>query len=894
MARRPPTCGPSSLWRLFAVLWLLASFAFAAEVVVHNGNLALVVESSKKVVIAEPSEREADLFTDEDARLLTQGEVRSLLATMEAAFAERLAQMQAQLNAKLNVTELAATVDAMLVDTANASALRTRLQGAETLAADNSQRAFAAEERLTALEQANNTLATVVESLASTKADATDVRTDDQIRAIMTAMVNNEPANNAVRNALDAKVDAVTQYADEDARDLLNDIVNNPEGDNNALRLVLDDLATRLGAAEASLGTDCGAACAAGTYEATACNVGAGTARVCSACGTGSFSYGGSVPSCTNCESCAADDYEVHGCTASSDRVCARCTTCVPGRTYETTACTTSTNRVCSSCATCASNEYIASECTVSSERVCNACTTACAANEWMAEPCKSDSNAVCQTCTVCEAGFYEARACSATADTLCLRCTDCGEDEVLTACSASTDTVCLAPNWGLNVDLNASLVVENQIEVRFPISGFDLETSKLHSTFVRAGTIFDGTTMTVTDAGFYFLAYNIRIDHMSEEWVHCNYIFDGVNNPTVNGMSLVRGTMNYEQWTFSNAGIVKRAAGSNMTMIARAVSDTNFTVHEDSGISAYRVEPTEGLYALLLEDVAVTSANTWYKVNGWTAEKPESLTNYLFGGTLEDSAYVVKESGIFLLGATVRLDQPGNAAANSLDYHRLVIAINDQPEIASPLHIVQGMPFPDDYVVNYVGGLAWLNAGDRVQPYGFNNVAFDFRYRPQSHFTVARLETSYAFSATMTNHQHVTTTDFFEVTAWTVTPATAAFCFNKGGAFDVSTGRFTARVAGYYYVAANIRLDDVDAATQLMVVIKSSADETFTDAGLTAVRSPYGGANPQYQSLSPVGVLHLRKGDYVSIHVRVTGFTDSYIVQSESGFSVALLDGPK
>ncbi|EDQ92106.1 uncharacterized protein MONBRDRAFT_5805 [Monosiga brevicollis MX1] len=874
----------------------------AAEIVVVDGNLAIVLDdpATNRVVIGGAAEAETDLFTDDDAQLLTKAQVAALLTTLEATmesrwalrFAQMQERMQAQLDAKLNVTELAATVDAMLIDTANASALRTRLQGAETLAADNSQRAFAAEERLTALEQANNTLATVVESLASTKADATDVRTDDQIRAVMTAMVNNEPANNAVRNALDAKVDAVTQYADEDARDLLNDIVNNPEGDNNALRLVLDDLATRLGAAEASLGTDCGAACAAGTYEATACNVGAGTARVCSACGTGSFSYGGSVPSCTNCESCAADDYEVHGCTASSDRVCARCTTCVPGRTYETTACTTSTNRVCSSCATCASNEYIASECTVSSERVCNACTTACAANEWMAEPCKSDSNAVCQTCTVCEAGFYEARACSATADTLCLRCTDCGEDEVLTACSAAADTVCLAPNWGLNVDLATSLHQLNRAGSYVPLTGFSQNVSSLHSTFLRAGTTFDGTTVSTTDAGHYFLAYNIRIDDISDNWVHCNMGFNGANDPAVDGMSLVRGTTDYKQWTFSNAGIVQLVSGTGVGVFMAAVADNDFTVHEDSGMSAYRVHPTEGVYALLTSSYSITTSASWFKINGWTTDVATSRTRYLFGGSLQSSAYVVKESGVFLLSATVRLDGPGDTGATGSHYHRLSIVVNDSPTHNTPLHMIQGTPFPNDYMVNYVGGLAYLNAGDRVQPYGFNSYAFSFAYSPQSHLTVARLETSHAFSALMSSSMTVTTSDPVEINAWTVTPATVSICFNKGGAFDPASGRFTARRSGFYYVAANIRVDGVNTASQTLVTIKSSADNTYTDAGLTSVRTPYGTVNPAYQTLSPVGVVYLRKGDYVSVFVQVTGFSTSYIVQQESGFSAMLLDG--
>jgi len=79
----------------------------------------------------------------------------------------------------------------------------------------------------------------------------------------------------------------------------------------------------------------------------------------------------------SQCAACAAETYETTACTNTTTRACTACAACSPG-TFESTACTSTTNRACTTCTgSCASGTYEATACTGTTNRVCGACPVA-------------------------------------------------------------------------------------------------------------------------------------------------------------------------------------------------------------------------------------------------------------------------------------------------------------------------------------------------------------------------------------------------------------------------------------------------------------------------------------------------------------------------------------
>ena len=103
-------------------------------------------------------------------------------------------------------------------------------------------------------------------------------------------------------------------------------IVNADPADPSALRTAFDALAGRVKSIESELDASCGdAVCAPGAFVQTACDPSLKVDRECATCAVGSFSYGGLVSSCLDCDACAAGFHEVAACSAVSNRVCAKC-----------------------------------------------------------------------------------------------------------------------------------------------------------------------------------------------------------------------------------------------------------------------------------------------------------------------------------------------------------------------------------------------------------------------------------------------------------------------------------------------------------------------------------------------------------------------------------------
>merc|ERR1712096_132636 len=104
-------------------------------------------------------------------------------------------------------------------------------------------------------------------------------------------------------------------------------------------------------------------------------------------------------------------------------------------------------------------------------------------------------------------------------------------------------------------------------------------------------------------------------------------------------------------------------------------------------------------------------------------------------------------------------------------------------------------------------------------------------------------------------------------------------------GGFDPTTGRFTAPIKGYYFCAAQLRMDAIG-STYTRLIIALNGDQDYNN-GLHAIDGNSGSTD--YRTLNVAGSLLMKKGDYVSAYV-YSAHDSSWNVQGESGFSCHLV----
>ncbi|EDQ89352.1 uncharacterized protein MONBRDRAFT_37065 [Monosiga brevicollis MX1] len=551
----------------------------------------------------------------------------------------------------------------------------------------------------------------------------------------------------------------------------------------------------------------------------------------------------------------------------------------------------------------CADGTFLAQGETVSSARLCSPCTQACPENQWLASPCTGLRNARCEPCTACDPNSeYEAHACTTHSDTVCLSCTDCLEDQALEPCSARADTICRPRNWGFSLDLEAPLAWSSGNSVYHSLHGFEPAASgQRHATFIRAETSFNGSTATTAASlGYYLIAFNIRLENLTNGWfqvgVHVN---NGISFSS-NGLSVAHGSAEIAARTFTSIGIVRLAPNTPFYVGVYAINDPEFVVGLGSGLAAYRVQPTEGFYAMLTEENFINVTGEAYPITGWSAASPNSATTFVFGGELQDSVYTAKESGVFLVTLSMMFDNRLRASDDqdadpwAADFDRLLVIVNEHATHKTPLQAIRSWPYPHEFESVTFSALVFLQAGDQMRAGGYSHSTRSFSFLPHSHFSAARLEPSLAFCALKLSTSASSTSEAFEVTGWSDLTDSSGLCFDRGGAFNGTSGRFFALKAGFYYATATIRLDNLMNASHATVSIRSSADSNASSheaSGLSAVRTPFGGLNLRVESVSVAGLLYLDEGDYASVWVHVQGTQLAFEVNQESSFSMALID---
>ena len=139
----------------------------------------------------------------------------------------------------------------------------------------------------------------------------------------------------------------------------------------------------------------------------------------------------------------------------------------------------------------------------------------------------------------------------------------------------------------------------------------------------------------------------------------------------------------------------------------------------------------------------------------------------------------------------------------------------------------------PFSYLTLHVAGIVYLRRGQVLTLGVLSYSDTNWRLYARTSFYAARLSTSalpslQGFSVEKGNNQVISkATGWFEVTGWR-SDSSQLFDLNQG--FTLTSGRYTAPVAGIYICAANIRLDKVNSPYVRQVIVVNGGGTTIND----------------------------------------------------------------
>jgi hypothetical protein len=166
----------------------------------------------------------------------------------------------------------------------------------------------------------------------------------------------------------------------------------------------------------------------------------------CTPCPAQQYQPNAGQTSCIPWTDCVlGTSYQSTAPTTTTNRVCKACTpACNTSFAYESVPPTLTSDRVCSQLAICRNLQYISKQATATSNRVCSDCTVCGYGYTAAPGTCASTLNSECVPCQSCSFYEYRSRSCEAFSDSECSPLTICGLGYAqLVAPTASTDREC-------------------------------------------------------------------------------------------------------------------------------------------------------------------------------------------------------------------------------------------------------------------------------------------------------------------------------------------------------------------------------------------------------------------------------------------------------------------
>jgi len=117
-----------------------------------------------------------------------------------------------------------------------------------------------------------------------------------------------------------------------------------------------------------------------------------------------------------------------------------------------------------------------------------------------------------------------------------------------------------------------------------------------------------------------------------------------------------------------------------------------------------------------------------WYRLDRWRWTGNNEL--YSFGGGISNTFYTAPQAGYYMCAAQVRID------SKTSQRMKMVIALNNQPDVHSGLHASVGNMGSTNYRSLSLVGSVWLTKGLRVSVHTYSQYDNSYRVQHESGFS--------------------------------------------------------------------------------------------------------------------------------------------------------------
>lgn len=388
----------------------------------------------------------------------------------------------------------------------------------------------------------------------------------------------------------------------------------------------------------------------------------------------------------------------------------------------------------------------------------------------------------------------------------------------------------------GFNADLVSGIAISGAADTPHKLQGF--RTSGIKGLFSSGHLDTNTGDFTVPVAGYYQFSCNIRLDSAT---AHVRVVIGVDDQPSI----------------FDGAHAISSLPVANYFSLTL---ETVRYLDKGQKVAVY---------------VYHNSASTMHvsSESGWSGHLMHARSNTGFDQKLGD--FKAPTTGYYMMDASLRMDGAGGS------YTRTKIALNDAIHYVGG-HSIIGEPTTNYYTHN-VFSLLKMNSGDTASLWGFSYTDADWALNIGSQFNGVFLgSTILGFQAHKSAGTSVTSIGWTEVAGWQT-------CCDAG-LFDtdsaMGSSRFQPRRAGYYHLAAMVRLDGAGGTYMRLVIARNGQIDLD-------VHEIEGSPTTTYITFKVSGNMYLSETDYASVFV-YSASDSSYVIQPESSFLGYLITTPE